>query len=77
MILMNCIDLESEMYQLSHLLIEQSNILTTLHEQNSTKVEDVKGVLLENTKEGKHKYHTELKHSIQFKVTYVIVVFSS
>lgn len=52
---MNFIDLESEMYQLSHLLIEQSNILTTLHEQNSTKVEDVKGVLLENTKEGKHK----------------------
>ncbi|XP_031627430.1 exocyst complex component 8-like, partial [Contarinia nasturtii] len=36
--------LESEMYQLSHLLIEQRNILSTLREQYS--VDDTKGVLL-------------------------------
>lgn len=38
------LDLESEMYQLSHLLIEQRNILSTLREQSST--DDTKGVLM-------------------------------
>lgn len=55
------------MYQLSHLLIEQSNILSTLHEQNSTNVEDVKGVLLENTKEGEHNvYLTHIRTMLYF-----------
>lgn len=44
------IDLESEMYQLSHLLIEQRNILSTLREKNS--VEDPKNVLMDETDDG-------------------------
>lgn len=39
------------MYQLSHLLIEQRNILSTLREQNS--IEDAKGVLLDEPTNGK------------------------
>lgn len=39
------------MYQLSHLLIEQRNILSTLREQNST--DDTKGVLLDELASGK------------------------
>lgn len=41
------------MYQLSHLLIEQRNILSTLREQNST--DDTKGVLLDEPKNGKQR----------------------
>lgn len=47
------LDLESEMYQLSHLLIEQRNILSTLREQNST--DDTKGVLLDEPAKGKEE----------------------
>lgn len=43
-------DLESEMYQLSHLLIEQRNILTTLKSDNSS--EDAKGVIDETEDNG-------------------------
>lgn len=39
------------MYQLSHLLIEQSNILATLREQNS--VDDGKGGLLNDNHDSK------------------------
>lgn len=45
-------DLESEMYQLSHLLIEQRNILSTLREQNS--IEDARGVLMDEPTNGNH-----------------------
>lgn len=38
------------MYQLSHLLIEQSNILSTLREQNST--DDGKGGLMNENNDG-------------------------
>lgn len=38
------------MYQLSHLLIEQRNILTTLQEENS--VEDAKGIITEEKENG-------------------------
>lgn len=38
------------MYQLSHLLIEQRNILSTLREKNS--IEDSKDVLLDETGDG-------------------------
>lgn len=38
------------MYQLSHLLIEQRNILLTLREKNS--VEDPKDVLMDETDDG-------------------------
>lgn len=41
-----CIELESEMYQLSHLLIEQRNILSTLREENA--VNDTKEQVVEN-----------------------------
>lgn len=40
------VDLESEMYQLSHLLIEQRNILSTLREENT--VNDSKGLITES-----------------------------
>lgn len=51
-ILMNSFfpDLESEMYQLSHLLIEQRNILSTLREQNAT--EKTRDVLLDEPEKG-------------------------
>lgn len=45
------LDLESEMYQLSHLLIEQRNILSTLREQNAT--ENTNDVLLDEPENGK------------------------
>ena len=38
------------MYQLSHLLIEQRNILSTLREENST--DDTKGLLLDEPANG-------------------------
>lgn len=44
------LDLESEMYQLSHLLIEQRNILSTLREQNS--IEDTRDVLMDEPTNG-------------------------
>lgn len=44
------VDLESEMYQLSHLLIEQRNILTTLKSDNST--DDAKGAIDETEENG-------------------------
>lgn len=47
---LNFVDLESEMYQLSHLLIEQSNILSTLREQNS--IDDGKGGLMNDNNDG-------------------------
>lgn len=43
-------DLESEMYQLSHLLIEQRNILATLRDENATG--DTKGILAEAEEDG-------------------------
>lgn len=45
------LDLESEMYQLSHLLIEQRNILSTMRDQNL--IEDTKGVLMDEPANGK------------------------
>lgn len=40
-----CLDLESEMYQLSHLLIEQRNTLSTLREESL--LEDQKHLITE------------------------------
>lgn len=39
------------MYQLSHLLIEQRNILSTLREQNS--IDNTRGVMLDEPMDGK------------------------
>ena len=49
-------DLESEMYQLSHLLIEQRNILSTLREQNS--IEDTRDVLMDEPTNGNAQWKT-------------------
>lgn len=46
------------MYQLSHLLIEQRNILSTLREQNS--IEDSKKVSLDENEDGK-RFHLLLQ----------------
>lgn len=43
-------DLESEMYQLSHLLIEQRNILATLRDENASS--DTKGAIAEAEEDG-------------------------
>lgn len=51
------LDLESEMYQLSHLLIEQRNILSTLREQNTT--ESTKDVLLDEPENGELQFDFE------------------
>lgn len=45
------------MYQLSHLLIEQRNILSTLREQNTT--ESTKDVLLDEPENGKLQFDFE------------------
>lgn len=52
------------MYQLSHLLIEQRNILSTLREQNSA--DDTKGLLLDEPAYGKieRKFLKNQNHSI-------------
>lgn len=56
-------DLESEMYQLSHLLIEQRNILSTLREENAVK--DTKGLIAENETETEDKDEAQNKRVIQ------------
>lgn len=59
------------MYQLSHLLIEQRNILSTLREENST--DDTKGLLLDEPASGKKKTHFYLMPQIySFQSIYIL-----
>lgn len=65
------VDLESEMYQLSHLLIEQRNILSTLRDENST--DDAKGLMnLDEPAKGKFKKWFNSVSNIYFESVFVL-----